>query len=107
MDVGWGGAGCFSLGVFPVHGVGGMIGTTLTGVFAATALGGVGFAEGVTMGKQIATQLTGILATAVWSGVVTFILLKLIDVMLGLRVSVEQETEGLDTVLHNETGYNL
>ncbi|MBI5782434.1 MAG: ammonium transporter [Gammaproteobacteria bacterium] len=96
-----------SLDVFPVHGIGGMIGTTLTGVFAATALGGVGFAEGVTMGKQITTQLTGILATAVWSGAVTFILLKLIDVMLGLRVTVEQETEGLDTVLHNETGYNL
>ncbi len=96
-----------SLDVFPVHGVGGVIGTLLTGVFAATTLGGVGFAEGITMGKQITTQLTGILATAVWSGVVTFILLKLIDVMLGLRVSVEQETEGLDTVLHNETGYNL
>jgi Amt family ammonium transporter len=96
-----------SLDVFPVHGVGGIIGTLLTGVFAATALGGVGFAEGVTMGKQVMTQLTGIFVTAAWSGIVTFILLKLIDVMLGLRVTVEQETEGLDTVLHNETGYNL
>ena len=96
-----------SLDVFPVHGVGGMIGTTLTGVFAATTLGGVGFAEGVTMGKQVSTQITGIFVTAAWSGIVTFILLKLIDVMLGLRVTVEQETEGLDTVLHNETGYNL
>ncbi|MHB1142976.1 MAG: ammonium transporter [Sulfuricaulis sp.] len=96
-----------SLDVFPVHGVGGIIGTLLTGVFAATTLGGVGFAEGVTMGKQVMTQLTGIFVTAAWSGIVTFILLKLIDVMLGLRVTVEQETEGLDTVLHNETGYNL
>jgi Amt family ammonium transporter len=96
-----------SLDVFPVHGVGGMIGTLLTGVFAATTLGGVGFAEGVTMGKQVMTQITGILVTAAWCGVVTFILLKLIDVTLGLRVTVEQETEGLDTVLHNETGYNL
>jgi Amt family ammonium transporter len=97
-----------SLDVFPVHGVGGIIGTLLTGVFAATTLGGVGFiTEGVTMGKQVMTQLTGILVTAAWSGIVTFILLKLIDVTLGLRVSVEQETEGLDTVLHNETGYNL
>ena len=96
-----------SLDVFPVHGVGGIIGTLLTGVFAATALGGVGFAEGVTMGKQVTTQITGILATAAWCGVVTFILLKLIDLMLGLRVTIEQETEGLDTVLHNETGYNL
>jgi Amt family ammonium transporter len=96
-----------SLDVFPVHGVGGVIGTLLTGVFAATTLGGVGFAEGVTMGKQVTTQLTGILVTAAWSGIVTLILLKLIDVTLGLRVTVEQETEGLDTVLHNETGYNL
>ena len=96
-----------SLDVFPVHGVGGMIGTTLTGVFAATTLGGVGYAEGVTMGQQVTTQITGILATAVWSGVVSFVLLKLIDAMIGLRVTAEQETEGLDTVLHNETGYNL
>jgi Amt family ammonium transporter len=96
-----------SLDVFPVHGVGGAIGTLLTGVFAATTLGGAGFAEGVTMGKQVTTQLTGILVTVAWSGIATLILLKLIDVTLGLRVTVEQETEGLDTVLHNETGYNL
>ena len=96
-----------SLDVFPVHGVGGILGTTLTGVFAATALGGVGYAEGVTMGKQVIIQLTGVLATAAWCGVVTYVLLKLIDTMLGLRVNTEQETEGLDTVLHNETGYNL
>jgi len=96
-----------SLDVFPVHGVGGMIGTLLTGVFAATALGGVGFAEGITMGKQVITQLTGIVVTMVWCGAVTFVLLKLVDMFVGLRVTVEQETEGLDTVLHNETGYNL
>jgi Amt family ammonium transporter len=96
-----------SLDVFPVHGVGGIIGTLLTGVFAATALGGVGFADGVTMGEQVMTQLTGIFVTAAWSGTVTFVLLKLIDGMVGLRVTIEQETEGLDTVLHNETGYNL
>ena len=96
-----------SLDVFPVHGVGGIIGTLLTGVFAATALGGVGFAEGITMGKQIMIQLTGIAATVVWCGAVTFVLLKLVDMFVGLRVTAEQETEGLDTVLHNETGYNL
>jgi len=96
-----------SLDVFPVHGVGGMLGTTLTGVFAATTLGGVGFAEGMTMGKQVMTQITGVLVTAVWSGTVSYLLLKLIDAMVGLRVSIEHETEGLDTVLHNETGYNL
>jgi Amt family ammonium transporter len=96
-----------SLDVFPVHGVGGILGTTLTGVFAATTLGGVGFAEGVTMGKQVMTQITGVVVTAVWSGAISYLLLKLIDAMVGLRVSIEQETEGLDTVLHNETGYNL
>ncbi len=96
-----------SLDVFPVHGVGGIIGTTLTGVFAATSLGGVGFTEGVTMGRQVMTQITGVLVTAIWSGTVSFVLLKLIDAAIGLRVTTEQETEGLDTVLHNETGYNL
>jgi len=96
-----------SLDVFPVHGVGGILGTTLTGVFAATTLGGVGFAEGMTMGKQVMTQITGVLVTAVWSGAVSYLLLKLIDAVVGLRVSIEHETEGLDTVLHNETGYNL
>jgi Amt family ammonium transporter len=96
-----------SLDVFPVHGVGGILGTMLTGVFAATALGGVGYAEGITMGRQVMIQLTGVLATAAWCGVVTYVLLKVIDAMLGLRVNTEQETEGLDTVLHNETGYNL
>ncbi|MDH5512427.1 MAG: ammonia channel protein, partial [Gammaproteobacteria bacterium] len=93
--------------VFPVHGVGGIIGTLLTGVFAATTLGGVGITEGFGMGKQVVTQLTGVVATAGWCAIATFILLKLIDFTMGLRVTVEQETEGLDTVLHNETGYNL
>jgi Amt family ammonium transporter len=96
-----------SLDVFPVHGVGGVIGTTLTGVFASTALGGVGYAEGMTMNSQIVTQLIGVGATLLWSGALTFVLLKLVDAVMGLRVTVEEETEGLDTVLHNETGYNL
>ena len=96
-----------SLDVFPVHGVGGALGTTLTGVFAAAALGGVGYPEKVTMGDQVLVQLTGVLATAVWCGVVTWILLKISDVVVGLRVTADDETEGLDTVLHNEKGYNL
>lgn len=96
-----------SLDVFPVHGVGGALGTTLTGVFAAAYFGGVGYPEGVTMGDQVRVQLTGVLATAVWSAVVTFVLLKLSDALVGLRVTAEEETEGLDTVLHNEKGYNL
>ncbi len=98
-----------SLDVFPVHGVGGILGTTLTGVFAATALGGVGYPGGptVTMGQQVVTQLIGVGVTLLWSGVLTFVLLKIVDALTGLRVNVEEETEGLDTVLHNETGYNL
>jgi Amt family ammonium transporter len=96
-----------SLDVFPVHGVGGALGTTLTGVFAAAALGGVGYPDKVTMGDQVLVQLTGVLATAVWSGAVTWILLKVCGTLVGLRVQPEEESEGLDTVLHNEKGYNL
>jgi Amt family ammonium transporter len=95
-----------SLDVFSVHGVGGILGTLCAGIFAGI-LGGVGYAEGMTMGKQVWVQLIGVVATLVWSGVVTWVLLKILDSLLGLRVSSEQETEGLDTVLHNETGYNL
>ncbi len=96
-----------SLDVMPVHGVGGILGTVLTGVFAAKALGGGGFAEGVTMGGQILVQLAGVLAIAAWSGVLSFVLLKLCDKLTGMRVGSEDETEGLDTVLHNEKGYIL
>ncbi len=96
-----------SLDVFPVHGVGGALGTTLTGVFAATALGGVGYPEGQTMGGQVLVQLAGIAATALWSGVITYVLLKVSDAVVGMRVNSDEETEGLDTVLHNEKGYNL
>jgi len=96
-----------SLDVFPVHGVGGILGTTLAGVFAAPFLGGVGYAEGMTLGKQVGVQLVGVGVTILWSAILTFALFKLVDALLGLRVTSEEETEGLDTVLHNETGYNL
>jgi Amt family ammonium transporter len=96
-----------SLDVFPVHGVGGMLGTLLTGVFVSATFGGNGYPGNVTMGDQLLVQLTGVIAVAVWSGVVTWILLKLSDVVTGMRVQSEEETEGLDTVLHNEKGYNL
>jgi Amt family ammonium transporter len=96
-----------SLDVFPVHGVGGIVGTILTGVFAAAALGGVGYPEKVTMGEQVFVQIVGVLAVAAWSGMVTWILLKVSDAVAGLRITAEEETEGLDTVLHNEKGYNL
>ena len=96
-----------SLDVFPVHGIGGIIGTFLTGVFVAASLGGAGLPAGVTMGDQLLTQLTGIGATILWSGLFSFVALKLIDATLGLRVTPDEETQGLDVVLHEETGYNM
>ncbi|HEX5091917.1 MAG TPA: ammonium transporter [Burkholderiales bacterium] len=95
-----------SLDVFPVHGVGGILGTLLTGVFVSAAFNGAGYAEGVGMAQQVGRQLVGVLATAAWCGVLTWILLKLTDALAGLRVAADEETEGLDTVLHNEKGYN-
>ncbi|HEY8250036.1 MAG TPA: ammonium transporter [Burkholderiales bacterium] len=96
-----------SLDVFPVHGVGGLLGTLLTGILVSSAFGGIGYPDKVTMGDQFMTQVIGVVATAVWSGVITWILLKLVDAIAGMRVATEEETEGLDTVLHNEQGYNL
>src|SRR3954468_12071513 len=96
-----------SLDVFPVHGVGGILGTLLTGVFAAAYFGGGGSPGGTSRGGPGVAQGMRVVATAAWSGIVTWILLKLADAMIGLRVSPEEETEGLDTVLHNEKGYNL
>ena len=96
-----------SLDVFPVHGVGGILGTLLTAVFVSAALGGAGLPEGQSMGGQFMVQAVGVLATAAWCGAVTWILLKLTATVTGLRVGGDQETEGLDTVLHNEKGYNL
>jgi Amt family ammonium transporter len=94
-----------SLDVFPVHGVGGAMGTLLTAVFAADSMGGLGMQT--TIGAQLVTQATGVAATIVWCGAVTFILLKVLDAVIGLRVSHEEETEGLDLVLHDERGYNF
>jgi Amt family ammonium transporter len=96
-----------SLDVFPVHGVGGMFGTIAAGAFAATALGGVGLAEGVNIGGQVATQVVGVLATAVWSGALTFVILKVVGVITPIRVNEEQEQQGLDIVLHEERGYDI
>jgi Amt family ammonium transporter len=96
-----------SLDVFPVHGVGGILGTLLTGVFVSAAFGGIGYPDKVTMAGQVGTQLIGIAAVGAWSGIMTWVLLKVADVVAGLRVAADEETEGLDTVLHNEKGYNL
>ena len=90
-----------------VHGVGGALGTILTGVFVAAAFGGNGYPEKVTMGDQVLVQITGVITVAAWSGVVTWILLKVSDIVAGMRVQADEEHEGLDTVLHNEKGYNL
>jgi Amt family ammonium transporter len=94
-----------SLDVFPVHGVGGCLGTLATAIFAQEALGGLGLDTGV--GRQFLIQLTGVLATIVWCGVFSFIIFKVLDAVIGLRVTEEQETEGLDLVLHDERGYNM
>ena len=96
-----------SLDVFGVHAVGGIIGAILTGVFVAGSLGGAGLAEGVSMGAQVYKQAVGVVATIVYGVIVTFILLKIVDAIIGLRVKEDEETEGLDIVLHDERGYNL
>jgi Amt family ammonium transporter len=95
-----------SLDVFGVHGVGGFVGTVLVAVFASPFFGGLGYAEGVTMGGQLVTQLLASLYTIILSGVVSFVLLKIIDVTIGLRVDSEQESQGLDLAEHGESGYN-
>jgi Amt family ammonium transporter len=95
-----------SLDVSPVHGVGGVIGTLLTGVFAAASLGGAGFSvaeHGIA--QQLGVQALGIGATILWCGGVTWLLLKLLQATVGLRVSEEQESEGLDLASHGERGY--
>lgn len=99
-----------SLDVFPVHGVGGIIGTFLAGIFASPDLGvfaGKGYAEGVTMFQQVTVQTIGIVAVFAFSVVASWILLKLTAKVTGLRVTPDEETEGLDVVLHNEVGYDL
>ncbi len=100
-----------SLDVFPVHGVGGILGTLLVGFFASTQLGifsGNGFSAGIdSISGQLAVQATGVVATFVYTGVMTFIILKLVDLMVGLRIDADEENQGLDLVLHDERGYNL
>ncbi len=94
-----------SLDAFGVHGIGGIVGALLTGVFAAPALGGFGTVEDI--GAQFFTQFKGVAFTVVYTAIVTYVILKVIDMVMGLRVSDEEETVGLDLALHNERGYNL
>lgn len=100
-----------SLDVFPVHGVGGILGTILAGIFCSQELGmfsGNGFSDGITsIGGQLGVQLTGVVVTFVYTAVVSYILLKIVDAIVGLRVDSEEETIGLDLILHDERGYDL
>lgn len=96
-----------SLDVFGVHCIGGIIGAILTGLCVDVSLGGKGLAEGMTIGSQLWVQTKGVLFTVVYSGILSFVILKIVDVVIGLRVKEEQETEGLDLALHDERGYSL
>ncbi|WP_253410988.1 ammonium transporter [Pseudomonas citronellolis] len=94
-----------SLDAFGVHAVGGIVGALLTGVFAAPALGGFGTVTDI--GAQLFIQFKGVAFTIVYTGIVSFVILKVLDLVIGLRVTEEEETVGLDLALHNERGYNL
>ncbi|MFT4560373.1 MAG: Amt family ammonium transporter [Gammaproteobacteria bacterium] len=96
-----------SLDVFPVHGVGGILGTLLAGVFASESLGGVGYADGVSMAQQVGVQAIGVEATMIWCGVATFVLLKIVAMIVPLRVGEDSESQGLDLSEHDERGYIL
>ncbi len=100
-----------SLDVFPVHGVGGIIGTLMAGVFASSQLGifsGQGLSEGVTIANQVWVQFVGVMATGIYTAIATWIILKVVAMMTdGLRVTEDEETEGLDIVSHEERGYDL
>jgi Amt family ammonium transporter len=96
-----------SLDVFAVHGIGGATGVLLTAFFADAALGGVGLAEGRSMGGQALIQLTGIAATLLWSLALSFVIAKVVHATTGLRVSTDTEEQGLDLRLHGERGYNM
>ena len=97
-----------SLDAFGVHGIGGIVGAILTGIFCAEALGGQGFGDGhSSIGGQLVAQLIAVIFTIVYCGVLSFIILKIVDAIIGLRVSEEEEVQGLDISLHDEQGYGM
>ena len=93
-----------SLDVFPVHGVGGILGTILTGVFASASFGGMGLENSIS--TQVFIQIIGVVFTIIWCGFFTYIILKLVDNLLGLRISEVEEETGIDLAEHGEKGYN-
>jgi Amt family ammonium transporter len=95
-----------SLDAFGVHGIGGIVGCILTGICASESLGGTGFSEGLNMVGQLKGQVISIIITLVYSGVLSLVILKIVDAVVGLRVTQEEETSGLDISLHDERGYN-
>ncbi|MCB0014583.1 MAG: ammonium transporter, partial [Anaerolineales bacterium] len=96
-----------SLDVFGVHAVGGIVGAILTGLCAASSMGGAGLADGMTIGSQLFVQFKGVMFTVIYTAVLSYIILKVVDVIVGLRVSEEAETAGLDLSEHDERGYIL
>lgn len=92
--------------VFGVHGAGGLFGALATGIFASSSLGGIGYADGVTMGGQFMTQVWAVVVTILWCGIGSIVLYKIVDLIVGLRVPVEAEREGLDLSAHGESAYH-
>lgn len=95
-----------SLDVFGIHGIGGIVGAIGTGVFASSALGGIGYAEGVSMAGQVWTQVLAVLVTIVWCGIGSAIFFKLTDALIGLRPAEDAERQGLDLTSHGEAAYH-
>ncbi len=96
-----------SLDVFAVHGAGGATGTLLTGILVAASFGGKGLSADMSMGTQFGAQIVGVLATLVWSALLTFLIVKGVQAWVGLRVSDDTEVKGLDITTHGESGYNI
>ncbi|MDI6028200.1 ammonium transporter [Corticibacterium sp. UT-5YL-CI-8] len=95
-----------SLDVFGIHGIGGIIGAVGTGIFASTSLGGIGYADDITMSAQVWIQIKAVLVTIVWCGIGSAIFYKITDVIVGLRPTVEEERQGLDLTSHGEVAYH-
>ena len=90
-----------------MHGIGGMLGTILCGLLMSSDLGGVGFDDGLSAYDQIKIQIYSVLVTLIWTAVFTYVILKVISLIIPIRVSEEQEINGLDTSSHGESGYNI